>query len=59
MAVLETSAALTETHGATLLALDKTNLGIFVVEAALKMAAHGREPGRPGTSLLCAARAAG
>ena len=46
VAGLETSAALMQTHGATLLALDKIILGIFVVEAALKMAAHGRKPWR-------------
>ena len=46
VAGLETSAALMQTHGATLLALDKIILGIFIVEAALKMAVHGRKPWR-------------
>ena len=44
VAGLETSGALMQTHGATLLALDKIILGIFIVEAALKMAAQGRKP---------------
>lgn len=46
VAGLETSAPLMQTHGAALLALDKIILGIFIVEAALKMAAHGRKPWR-------------
>ena len=46
VAGLETSAALMQTHGAALLALDKIILGIFIVEAALKLAAHGRKPWR-------------
>ena len=46
VAGLETSAALMQTHGATLLALDKIILAIFILEAALKMAAHGRKPWR-------------
>jgi voltage-gated sodium channel len=44
VAGLETSPALMERHGALLLGLDHLILGIFVVEALLKMAAHGRRP---------------
>ena len=46
VAGLETSPAIMAQHGATLLALDKLILGIFIVEALLKMAAHGRQPWR-------------
>lgn len=44
VAGLETSPAIMAQHGGTLLALDKLILGIFIVEALLKMAAHGRQP---------------
>ncbi len=46
VAGLETSPALMAEHGALLHALDRIILGIFIVEAALKMAAHGRQPWR-------------
>ena len=46
VAGLETSPPIMAQHGATLLALDKLILGIFIVEALLKMAAHGRQPWR-------------
>ena len=35
-----------ERHGTLLLGLDKFILGVFIVEALLKMAAHGRQPWR-------------
>ena len=35
-----------ERHGPILLGLDKFILGVFIVEALLKMAAHGRQPWR-------------
>lgn len=46
VAGLETSPAMMERHGTILLGLDKFILGVFVVEALLKMAAHGRQPWR-------------
>ena len=46
VAGLETSPAMLERHGPLLLGLDKFILGVFVVEALLKMAAHGRQPWR-------------
>jgi len=46
VAGLETSPALMERFGPTLLALDKLILGLFIVEALLKMAAQGRQPWR-------------
>lgn len=46
VAGLETSPAIMAKHGAVLLALDKIILGVFIVEALLKMAAHGRHPWR-------------
>ncbi|HEY5914593.1 MAG TPA: ion transporter [Verrucomicrobiae bacterium] len=44
VAGLETSPAAMAQYGATLLALDKLILGVFVLEALLKMAANGRRP---------------
>ena len=44
VAGLETSPAIMERHGALLLAMDKVILGIFVLEALVKMAAYGRRP---------------
>lgn len=46
VAGLETSQTLMKQFGRTLLALDQVILGIFIGEAALKMAAHGRQPWR-------------
>ena len=46
VAGLETSHALMVQHGAVLLALDKFILSLFVLEALLKMAGHGRQPWR-------------
>jgi voltage-gated sodium channel len=46
VAGLETSPALMAQFGPTLLALDRLILAIFIVEAVLKMAAHGRRPWR-------------
>ena len=46
VAGLETSPAMIEHHGAILFGLDKLILGVFIVEALLKMAAHGRKPWR-------------
>jgi voltage-gated sodium channel len=46
VAGLETSPAILSQHGGLLRGLDKFILGIFVVEALLKMAAHGRKPWR-------------
>ncbi len=46
VAGLETSPGLMERHGALLLGLDKFILSVFVLEALLKMAAHGRQPWR-------------
>jgi voltage-gated sodium channel len=46
VAGLETSPAIMTQHGGLLLAFDKFILGIFVIEALLKMAAHGRQPWR-------------
>ena len=46
VAGLETSPAMIERHGTLLLGLDKFILGVFIVEALLKMAAHGRRPWR-------------
>ncbi len=46
VAGLETSPAIMAKHGVTLLALDKLILAIFIVEALIKMAAHGRQPWR-------------
>jgi len=42
VAGLETGPGLMERHGTVLLALDKLIISVFVVEAVLKMAAHGR-----------------
>jgi voltage-gated sodium channel len=44
VAGLETSPAIVQRYGPMLHALDLLILGIFVVEALLKMAAHGRRP---------------
>ncbi len=44
VAGLETSPAILQRHGPTLHAVDMLILGIFTVEALLKMAAHGRRP---------------
>jgi voltage-gated sodium channel len=46
VAGLETSPALMAEHGGLLHALDRLILGVFIVEAVLKMAAHGRQPWR-------------
>lgn len=46
VAGLETSPAMMARHGTILLGLDKLILGVFIVEALLKMAAHGRQPWR-------------
>lgn len=46
VAGLETSPGLMERHGVILLGLDKFIIGVFLVEALLKMAAHGRQPWR-------------
>jgi len=46
VAGLETSPAMMERHGPILLGLDKFILGVFIIEALLKMAAHGRKPWR-------------
>ncbi|MFO1488165.1 MAG: ion transporter [Verrucomicrobiota bacterium] len=46
VAGLETSAAVMAQHGALLHGLDKVILGVFVVEALLKMVMHGRQPWR-------------
>jgi len=46
VAGLETSPAIMAEYGALLHGLDKIILGIFIVEALLKMAAHGRQPWR-------------
>lgn len=46
VAGLETSPAIMAQHDTTLLALDKIILGIFIMEALLKMAMHGRQPWR-------------
>ena len=46
VAGLETSPAMMERHGPILLGLDKFILGVFIVEALLKMSAHGRQPWR-------------
>jgi voltage-gated sodium channel len=46
VAGLETSPAIMAQHGALLHGLDRIILGIFIVEALLKMAAHGRQPWR-------------
>ena len=46
VAGLETSPAIMAQHGALLHGLDKIILGIFIVEALLKMAIHGRQPWR-------------
>lgn len=46
VAGLETSPAIMGEYGATLLTLDKIILGIFIVEALLKIAAHGQRPWR-------------
>ncbi len=46
VAGLETSPAVMASHGPLLLGLDKLILGAFALEAALKMAAHGRRPWR-------------
>src|SRR5512137_1929065 len=44
VAGLETSPAAFQRYGATLQALDVFILGVFIAEALLKMAAHGRRP---------------
>jgi voltage-gated sodium channel len=41
---LETSAAMRERHDSLLRALDALVLGVFILEMALKLAAHGRRP---------------
>lgn len=46
LAGFETSLALMAAHGALFHALDRLILGVFIVEALLKMAAHGRRPWR-------------
>jgi voltage-gated sodium channel len=46
VAGVETSPAIMAQHGPLLHGLDRVILGIFIVEAALKMAAHGRQPWR-------------
>ena len=46
VAGLETSPAMIERHGPLLLGLDNFILGVFIVEALLKMAAQGRQPWR-------------
>jgi len=46
VAGLETSPALMAEHGVLLHALDRLILGVFIVEALLKMAAQGRRPWR-------------
>lgn len=46
VAGLETSPAIMAEYGALLHGLDRIILGIFIVEAVLKMAAHGRQPWR-------------
>jgi len=46
VAGLETSPALMAQTGSLLLGVDKFILGVFIVEALLKMAAHGRQPWR-------------
>ncbi len=46
VAGLETSPGIMAQHGPLLLALDELILGVFVIEALLKMAAHGRKPWR-------------
>jgi voltage-gated sodium channel len=46
VAGLETSPAMMERHRPILLGLDKFILGVFIVEALLKMAAQGRRPWR-------------
>ena len=46
VAGLETITTLMARHGALLHALDRLILGVFIVEALLKMAAHGRQPWR-------------
>ena len=46
VAGLETSPAMLDRHGPILLGLDRFILGVFIVEALLKMAAHGRQPWR-------------
>jgi voltage-gated sodium channel len=44
LAGLETSAVVRERHDSLLRALDALVLGVFIVEMALKLAAHGRKP---------------
>lgn len=46
VAGLETSPALMAEHGVLFHALDRLILGVFIIEALLKMAAHGRQPWR-------------
>ncbi len=46
VAGLETSPALMNQYGARFAVLDRLILGLFIVEALLKMAAHGRHPWR-------------
>ncbi len=44
LAGLETSATVRERHDALLRALDALVLGVFIIEIAIKLAAHGRKP---------------
>ena len=46
VAGLETNPALMEQHDALFHGLDRVILGIFIIEALLKIAAHGRQPWR-------------
>jgi voltage-gated sodium channel len=46
VAGLETNPAIMAQYGSTLLALDKLILGVFIIEALLKMAGNGRQPWR-------------
>jgi voltage-gated sodium channel len=46
VAGLETSPGIMENFGALLLGLDKFIIGVFVLEAVMKMVAHGRKPWR-------------
>ena len=46
VAGLETSPAIMSQYGGLLHGLDRVILAIFIVEALLKMAAHGRQPWR-------------
>lgn len=46
VAGIETNPAIMEQHGSLLHGLDRIILGIFMIEALLKIAAHGRQPWR-------------